>query len=58
MIGFCFVSTNGILIGIFDRERISTKTNGRPASRVLINFVIQIYNSISRCEYIRYDKFN
>jgi hypothetical protein len=56
MIGFCFVS--GILIGIFDRERISTKTNGRPASRVLINFVIQIYNSISRCEYIRYDKFN
>ena len=47
MIGF-YVSTSGILTGIFAREHISTKTNGSPANRVLINFVIQIYNSISR----------
>jgi hypothetical protein len=50
MIGFCFVGTSGILIGIFAIEHISTKIIGRPASRALINFVIQIYNSISRCE--------
>ena len=50
MIGFYLVNTGRILTGIFDREHISTKTNGSPANRVLINFVIQIYNSISRCE--------
>jgi hypothetical protein len=47
MIGFYLVSTGRILTGIFDKH-ISTKTNGSPANRVLINFVIQIYNSISR----------
>jgi hypothetical protein len=45
MIGFYLVNTGRILTGIFDREHISTKTNGSPANRV-INFVI--YNSISR----------
>ena len=48
MIGFCLVSTGRILTGIFDREHISTNTNESPTSRLLINFVIQIYNSISR----------